>query len=127
MIVMPGSFKTHDDYRLYLEEKFNHIESESNLRQSGINAQFKQVNETLSKIEKHLERQNSNIFRLQKESEERKQAVEDFKKLESKIKWCTKHWLGIILITMVVIWCILFLYEVGLFQQLFQLIFNKVV
>jgi len=29
---MPGSFKTHDDYRLYLEEKFNHIESESNLR-----------------------------------------------------------------------------------------------
>jgi len=124
---MPGSFKIHDDYRLYLEEKFNHIEKENGLRQSGINAQFKQVNETLNKIEKHLERQNGNVFRLQKESEERKQVVEDFKKLESKIKWCTKHWLGIILITMVVMWAILFLYEVGLFQELFQLIFNKVV
>ena len=124
---MPGSSKTHDDYRLYLEEKFNHIESESNLRQSGINAQFKQVNETLSKIEKHLERQNGNIFRLQKESEERKQVVEDFKKLESKIRWCSEHWLGIILAVIVVMWAILFLYEVGLFQQLFQLIFNKVV
>lgn len=124
---MPGSSKIHDDYRLYLEEKFNHIESESNLRQSGINAQFKQVNETLSKIEKHLERQNGNIFRLQKESEERKQVVEDFKKLESKIRWCSKHWLGIILAVIVVMWAILFLYEVGLFQELFQLIFNKVV
>ncbi len=113
---MSGSSKTHDDYRLYLEEKFNHIESESNLRQSGINAQFKQVNETLSKIEKHLERQNGNIFRLQKESEERKQVVEDFKKLESKIRWCSKHWLGIILAVIVVMWAILFLYEVGLFQ-----------
>ena len=124
---MPGSSKTHDDYRLYLEEKFNHIESESNLRQSGINAQFTQVNETLSKIEKHLERQNGNVFRLQKELEEQRRASKDFRRLESKIKWCTKHWLGIILVTMVVIWCILFLYEVGLFQELFQLIFNKVV
>ena len=66
---MPDSI----DYRLYLQECFENIQN------------------SLTKIEKHLEKQNSSIIDLQKESNNRMVVVEDFRHLEKDYEGMKKN------------------------------------
>lgn len=51
---------------------------------------FKGVEESLERIEKHLEKQNSSVAKLQDESNKRQEVVDDFRHLEKDFE-CVKQ------------------------------------
>jgi len=61
-----------------------------------IEAEMEIVNSRIQELSEHVAEQNSNVFKLKQESENRKVAVEDFRKLESRVKWVKKRWVAIL-------------------------------
>jgi len=68
------------------------------LRSSAVQveAEMEVVNSRIQGLSDHVAEQNSNVFKLKEESEKRKVAVEDFRKLESKVKWIKKKWIALL-------------------------------
>ena len=66
-----------------------------------IEAEMSVVNNRIGELSKHVAEQNSNVFHLKEESENRKQAVLDFRVLEGKHKkqyaWIKKNTVWILL------------------------------
>lgn len=113
------------DYRKYLEKCFEVEEEKARLRQTGINAQFRDVNHILNDINEHLKRQNGSIAKLQLESDKRKVAVEDFRKLEKGIGSLKKKWFWIFLGAVIFVIIFASLGEVIGLKKVFELWLNK--
>jgi len=73
-------------------------EMKTGLRASAIQieAEMEVVNNRLKELSDHVATQNSSVFKLKEESEKRKVAVDDFRKLEGQLKWFKKRWIAIL-------------------------------
>lgn len=114
------------DYRKYLEKCFDIIEEKNELRQTGINAQFREVNHTLDQINKHLEKQNVSIAELQQESNKREKVVNEFYEFKSRFLWVKKKWFIVILVLAIFVLVINVLYDIGAINVFFEKLFNKI-
>jgi hypothetical protein len=65
-----------------------------------IEAEMEIVNSRIQGLSDHVAEQNSNVFKLKQESENRKVVVEDFRKLEKRVQgreiWVKKRWVAIL-------------------------------
>jgi len=65
-----------------------------------IEAEMEIVNSRIQGLSEYVAEQNSNVFKLKQESENRKVVVEDFRKLEKRVQgreiWVKKRWVAIL-------------------------------
>jgi len=65
-----------------------------------IEAEMEIVNSRIQGLSDYVAEQNSNVFKLKQESENRKVVVEDFRKLEKRVQgreiWVKKRWVAIL-------------------------------
>lgn len=101
------------------------VEAGMKALRAEFNANAFVVNERLQKIEQHLARQNGSIKELWDESDKRKIAVEDFRRLESKLKWLRKNWLLIMFLAIFFIVIVTLLYDIGAIDQIINKIIDK--
>lgn len=99
--VQTANEKSHDDLRTLIHESLSMVAK-------NIDATAQITNEKLQGINDHFARLNGSVARLQKESDERKIVVEDFRRLEKGLMGMKKKWayiLGgaVLLILMVVV------------------------
>ena len=105
-------------YRLFLNEKFKGIHA-------SMDAQFNMVNDDLTEIKSHLEKQNGSIACLQKESNERKLVVEEFHTFKKKFTVMRKNWIWYILGGILFVVTITFLYDIGAITELIEKIIDR--
>jgi len=94
--------------------------------QANIDAYAFVTNKRLEGIENHLKKQNGNIAELWKTSDERKQAVQDFRNLETKFKWIGKNWLIIMLLIIIGFAVLSFLYDIGAITGFIDKLIDKI-
>ena len=114
------------DYRKYLEKCFESVEEKNELRQRGINAQFREVNHTLNEINEHLKKQNGSIKTLQKESLEREKVVIEFHEFKNKFVWIKKRWYVLLLGLTISVLAINILYDIGAIESIIEKLINKI-
>lgn len=114
------------DYRKYLDKCFELVEEKQRLRQTGINAQFRDVNHVLGEIKDHLARQNGSIAKLQEESNNRQLAVDEFHDFKSKFVWMKNKWYFLLLGLLLVILTVNVLYDLGAIDKIIEKLVNKI-
>lgn len=114
------------DYRKYLEKCFEMTEEKARLRQTGINAQFRDVNHVLGEIKDHLEKQNGSIAKLQEESNNRQLVVDEFHDFKGKFVWMKKNWYLLLLGLIIAILVINVLYDLGAIDSFVNKLINKI-
>lgn len=114
------------DYRKYLDKCFELTEEKQRLRQTGINAQFREVNHILNDINEHLKRQNGSIAKLQQESLNRQLVVNEFHDFKSKFVWMKNKWYLLLLGLLLVILTINVLYDFGAIDKIVEKLVNKI-
>jgi len=85
------------------------------------------ADQKLTAINNHLAKLNGTVAELQKESDKRKIAVEDFRNLEKKFYWPKKNWVYVLLSAILFNVVITFLYDVGLLKGTMQWIADKII
>lgn len=94
--------------------------------QKNIEATAWVTNNDIKALTARLDKANGNVARLQAESEERKKVVEDFRKLERKIKAVRNRWVLILLGFILAVLCVNIIYDLGGFPKMFEWLINKV-
>jgi len=114
------------DYRKYLEKCFELVEEKNELRQKGINAQFREVNHTLTEINEHLKLQNGSIAKLKNDSLKLEKAVDEFHEFKNKFVWMKNKWYLLLLGLLLVILTINVLYDFGAIDKIVEKLVNKI-
>jgi len=81
----------------------------------------------LTAINNHLAKLNGTVAELQRESDKRRKAVEDFRELEKKFYWPKKNWIYVLLSAILFNVVVIFLYDVGLLRGTVQWIAEKII
>lgn len=114
------------DYRKYLEKCFELVEEKNELRQKGINAQFREVNHTLTEINEHLKLQNGSIAKLKNDSLKLENAVDEFHEFKNKFVWAKKRWYVLLLVLMISVLAINMLYDMGAINAIIEKLISKI-
>jgi hypothetical protein len=114
------------DYRKYLDKCFELTEEKQRLRQTGINAQFREVNHVLNDINEHIKKQNGSIAELRKESNDRKLVVDEFHEFKGKFVWIKNKWYIVLLGLIICILVINILYDFGAIDKIVDKLINKI-
>lgn len=114
------------DYRKYLEKCFELVEEKNELRQKEINAQFREVNHTLTEINEHLKLQNGSIAKLKNDSLKLEKAVDEFHEFKNKFVWAKKRWYVLLLVLMISVLAINVLYDMGAINAIIEKLINKI-
>ena len=81
-----------------------------------IEAEMEIVNSRIQELSEHVAEQNSNVFKLKQESENRKVVVEDFRKLEKRVQgreiWVKKRWVAILALFIISVAAIVVVVEI---------------
>lgn len=94
--------------------------------QKNIDASAWVTNNDIKALTARLDKANGSVAKLQAESDKRKQVIEDFHKLESKIKAVRNRWVLILLFFVLAVLCVNIIYDLGGFPKMFEWLINKV-
>jgi hypothetical protein len=84
------------------------------------------TNNNILGLTKRMDISNGNVAKLQEESQKRQSAVDDFRKLEGKIKEYKKKWMYFLLGGIVFVIGVNIMYDLGAIPKLVEWLINKV-
>lgn len=94
--------------------------------QKNIEASAWVTNNDIKALTARVDKANGNVAKLQKESDDRKVVIEDFRKLERKIKAVRNRWVLILLCFVLAVLIVNVIYDMGGFPKMFEWLINKV-